>query len=177
MELLSALLLVKDARPAEARRILTHTAAEHVPGNDWTAGAIVLVESAIIAEEGRPEEALERLAEFRRHPGALGGFGTSHFFPHVVERFHRARLLETLGRDEEALAWYGTVAAPVSHTLAWAAPAHLARARILERLGRDEEAAESWRRAAVLWENCSDELLAVADEARLRAGLPTSRGG
>ena len=107
-----------------------------------------LLRAEALLLDGRPEEALAVLDDARRTRNSLTSFATLMTMPHAGERFLRARILEAAGRAEEALAWYGTMAAPVTYSLPYAAPAHLARARILTALGRREEAQAAMSRAA-----------------------------
>lgn len=138
------------------------TDAEFLP---QTREVIRVARAVVLAAEGRPAEGLRAIAEARRGGNRLTAYSTAPFQPNAMERFHRGHILEMLGRDEEALGWYGTIAAPTSHSLPWAAPAHLARARILDRMGRSAEAAEAWRRAQGLWEACELPVRSTLDRA------------
>lgn len=60
----------------------------------------------------------------------------SRFEAEAADRFLRARLLEAAGREEEALAWYGTIAQRAAYELVYLAPARRRRAEILARKNR-----------------------------------------
>ncbi len=162
---LTAMALVRAGRVAEARRVVTgieETADELLP---HLREPVRLARAVLVAAEGRPAQALEIIAAARRGGSRLTAYSTSPFHPNAMERFHRARILEMLGREEEALGWYGTMASPTSYSLPWAAPAHLARARILDRMGRRAEAAEAWRRVQGLWESCESQVRSAMELA------------
>jgi len=120
-------------------------------------------------KEGRRAQAL---AEFERAqmkaPTEL--IFNSPFYFQSYERYLRAELLHELGRDEEALGWYGSFTWVFSYEFIYPAPSCLRRAQICEQLGRQEEAAEYYSRFIELWKDCDEELrpLVIDAEAKLR---------
>jgi tetratricopeptide (TPR) repeat protein len=75
----------------------------------------------------------------------------------VAERYFRAELLAAVGRDAEALAWYGSLAEDISRGLVFPTAAHLGRARVLERMGRPADAAAEYDRYLRLWGSADAE--------------------
>ena len=171
-EILEALVRVRQSRPDQADSVLRHLENEHGPTSEAHSGAVNLVRALIDEARGAPAEGLRRIEALREGGSRLGVYGTDPFLPNALERFHRARLLEVAGRSDEALSWFGTMAAPVSHSLPFAAPAHLARARLLDSLGRADEAVEAYRRAGVIWAHASASFQPQVEGARARAKLP-----
>jgi tetratricopeptide (TPR) repeat protein len=94
----------------------------------------------------------------------------SPFFSQADDRFVRAELLARLGRDREALHWFGGFEENSVYDLVYAAPARLRRGEILERLGEREAAIAEYRRVVELWSGGDDDAgRAVADvQARIR---------
>ncbi len=92
----------------------------------------------------------------------------------VRERFLRAELLVALGRDDEALAWYGSFQSLMD--LAYAAPAHMRQGEIFERAGNVERARFHYGRFINLWKDADPEfqpLVARAESAMARLGTAT----
>ncbi|MGI9076126.1 MAG: tetratricopeptide repeat protein [Gemmatimonadaceae bacterium] len=86
----------------------------------------------------------------------------------AVERYLRADLLRELGRGEEALAWYASMAQLSSPELVFLAPAHMRRAEIYESLGKKKEAAAHYARFIELWKDADPESQSLVAEARSR---------
>jgi serine/threonine protein kinase/tetratricopeptide (TPR) repeat protein len=82
------------------------------------------------------------------------------------DRFARAELLESAGRDEEALAWYGSLEGFAIYDLVYLGPSLLARGRICAKLGRAAEAAAYYRQFLDLWRDADPELKPRVDEAK-----------
>ncbi|CAN5655480.1 hypothetical protein BH23GEM5_BH23GEM5_23350 [soil metagenome] len=102
-----------------------------------------------------------RLLEERHKSTSESAFASVNYF----QRHLRPVLLRAVGRDEEALRWYG--AAPwtgSSNTedafwdIVHLAPFHFARAEMLERERRPREAAEHYREVTRLWWDADPEL-------------------
>jgi DNA-binding SARP family transcriptional activator len=120
----------------------------------------------LILAEGRPRIALARLESIQ--------WGEENDSPlaQVADRFLRAELLHTLGRVEEALGWYGSIAQRSSDELAFLAPAELRQAAIHEHRGDWVEAEGHYRRFLELWANADPRLVPQVEGARGRlAGL------
>jgi tetratricopeptide (TPR) repeat protein len=89
----------------------------------------------------------------------------------VYERWSRAELLRELGRFDEALRWYRSMAETSVHELAYLAPSHLRRAQIYEQLGDRARASYHYSRFATLWSRCDPALRPMVADARRRAAL------
>jgi tetratricopeptide (TPR) repeat protein len=103
--------------------------------------------------------------------------GVVPFFGLASERFIRAEALRTLGRDEEALSWYGAFGEHSAYSRIFLAPAHRRRGEIFEKTGHRAEAVREYSRFVALWKDCDPALRPdVADaEARLKR-LRTAEG-
>lgn len=122
---------------------------------------------------GRPEEALALLDRSDPHrwwsaTSWHASVGPSALGSRAHERYLRAELLRELGRDEEALTWYGTFGWRPSDEI-YLTPAHLRQGEIHERSGNLGAAAHHYRRVVRLWRDCDPELRDWVDAAR--AGL------
>jgi len=84
----------------------------------------------------------------------------SPFLSLAHERFLRAELLEKVGREAEALGWYGSIAERSPYELVYAAPAHLRRADIFGRQGDLDAAAAEYDQARVHYAKADAELTA-----------------
>jgi Predicted integral membrane protein len=127
-------------------------------------GRAVRVEVA--RARGRAEQALAMLdsAGFWALKDLKGG-GDSPFYSHEYERLTRAELLDSLGRQGEALQAYQSIADQLFHA---GAPAHLRLAEIYERRGERQKAREHYARFAELWKDCDPEFRPLVEEARRR---------
>jgi hypothetical protein len=90
---------------------------------------------------------------------------TSPFLSLAYERFFRAELLHELGRDAEALGWYGAIAQRSPYELIYAAPAHLRRAEIFARQGDPTAASAEYERVRTQWSAADLELQPLARPA------------
>jgi DNA-binding SARP family transcriptional activator/Tfp pilus assembly protein PilF len=118
-------------------------------GSDTAARAFAMLEQA------RPELPWE-LAYF------------SPFYARALERYRCAELLFTVGRCEDALRWYESLADYTPHTLPYVAPAHLRQGEIFESLGRHADAITHYARFAELWQDADVELRPAVARARAR---------
>ena len=80
-------------------------------------------------------------------------------------RYLRADLLDELGRYNEALDWYRSIAESYFYDLPYRAPAAFKMARILEKQGRRREAIREYQRFLTLWQDCDQEFKAMTAEA------------
>jgi DNA-binding SARP family transcriptional activator/tetratricopeptide (TPR) repeat protein len=93
---------------------------------------------------------------------------TSPFLSLAYERFFRAELLHELGRDAEALGWYGAIAQRSPYELIYAAPAHLRRAEIFARQGDPTAAGAEYERLRTQWAAADLELQPLARGPAIR---------
>jgi DNA-binding SARP family transcriptional activator/tetratricopeptide (TPR) repeat protein len=132
------------------------------------------IEARSALHEGRPAEALAALERAQLAPPATA-VSFSPFYSQALERFTRAELLRLLGRDEEALRWYASVAESPPFGYLYLAPAHLRQGEIQERLGNRQQAIHHYVRFVELWQECDPELRPLVEQAerrleRLQAG-------
>ena len=116
---------------------------------------------------GRPEEAL-RLVDSLELRDSQGDVAVTPFVTRVNERFLRAEILASLGRDSDALRWLASLGSGSVTEIALLAPSHLRQAEILERLGRREEAIEHYARFLALWRNADPMFRPAVEQARAR---------
>jgi len=106
-------------------------------GNQLRASLLSSIDAHRAARRGQRVLALRNLDE-----GALQvpleRIALSPFFARALDRWHRAELLLSLGRTNDALTWYRSLT-DGPDVLFWA-PAHDRQAQLLTRLGRLEEA-------------------------------------
>jgi len=114
---------------------------------------------------GQSQEALALLDPPVRNLFYTHGIN-SPFFSRPQDRYGFAGLLDSMGRDEEALAWYGSFDAHSLYDLAYLGPSLLARGRICGKLGRSDEAASFYRHFLDLWRDADPELKPFLDEAK-----------
>ena len=113
---------------------------------------------------GRDAEALAHLEKAGWEAAA------SVFVSEAYDRYCRAELLEELGRDDEALGWYGSIAERAAYELVYLAPSHLHRGGIYEKRGDKIHAAQHYRRFIELWKDADPELQPAVAEARRKLG-------
>ena len=112
-------------------------------------------------------EAAGRNAEALAHIESAGWeAAASVFASEAYDRYSRAELLERLGRDDEALGWYSSIAERAAYELVYLAPAHRRQAEIYERRGERDLAAQHYRRFIELWSGADPELQPMVKEAR-----------
>ena len=90
------------------------------------------------------------------------------FVSEAYDRYFRAELLQRVGREDEALGWYGSIAERAAYELVYLAPAHRRQAEIYARRGQPDLAAQHYRRFIELWSEADPELQPVVAEARSR---------
>jgi tetratricopeptide (TPR) repeat protein len=112
---------------------------------------------------GRPQEAL-RLLEGTRFWSSNAGLedSGSPFIVHLHERFARAEILYQLGREDEALPWFRSLA----YDLLYTGPAELRQAQIYQHRGDRARAIEHYGRFIQLWQGCDPALQPVVQQAR-----------
>lgn len=96
------------------------------------------------------------------------GLLESQFGSQAFERWARAELLFRLGRWQQALPWFGSMAETSMDGVIYEAPAELRQAQICERLGDRPGARAHYARFIHLWNGADPELLPLVGEARAR---------
>jgi DNA-binding SARP family transcriptional activator/tetratricopeptide (TPR) repeat protein len=91
------------------------------------------------------------------------------------DRFLRAELLRVLGRREEAIGWYSSIAQRASYELVYLAPAELRLARIYESQGNPTAARAHFSRFVDLWRHADPELQPAVVEAERRIAVLADR--
>ena len=86
----------------------------------------------------------------------------------ALERWARAELLVRLGRAQQALPWYASLAETSIDGLIYLAPAELRQAEIWDSLGNGRAAAAHYARFVELWTNADVELRPQVERARKR---------
>jgi tetratricopeptide (TPR) repeat protein len=121
----------------------------------------------VLLAGGQPAEALQELeaADWERTARLS--------VAEVSDRFLRAELLHLLGRDDDAIGWYGSIAERASYELVYLAPAELRLGRIYEGRGESDQAARHYQRFMELWAQPDSELQAVVEDAARRAAQAT----
>jgi DNA-binding SARP family transcriptional activator len=118
-------------------------------------------------QAGRPEEAL-RLLDALEARDSQGDIAVTPFVTRANERFLRAEVLASLGRDVEALRWFASLGTGSVTEIPLQALSHLRQAEIHERLGHRDQAATHYARFLALWRDADPEFQQVADSARQR---------
>jgi tetratricopeptide (TPR) repeat protein len=119
----------------------------------------------------RPEDALAQIQ-------AAGWERVARFTAvEASDRFFRAELLHLLGRDEEAIGWYQSMAERASYELVYQAPAQLRLGRIYAARGDTASAAPHYRRLVESWRDADPELRGPVDEAGRWLGLKKPQAG
>ena len=116
-------------------------------------------------ERGRPAQALAAIEDARWERAA----GRS--VAEASDRFLRAELLRQLGRVDEAIGWYASIAERSSYELVYLAPAEFRLGQIYDRQGDAEQAVSHYRRFRELWRDPDPELRPMLAEAERRLKL------
>lgn len=87
----------------------------------------------------------------------------------VADRFFRAQLLASVGRDAEALQWFGSLTEDISRGIAFPVAAQLEQGRVLERMGRRRAASDHFGHFAHDWRDADPEAAAQLRYAREHA--------
>jgi tetratricopeptide (TPR) repeat protein len=120
------------------------------------------IRAHVAASGGRFAEALSLIE------GAGWEAAAPVFVSEAYDRFFRAELLERLGREDEALGWYRSIAERAAYELVYLAPSARHQAEIAERRGQREPAARYYRRFIELWKDADPELQGQVEQARRR---------
>lgn len=100
---------------------------------------------------------------------------TSPFISRAFERYLRAELLASMGRDEEAVSWYGTLGESSPYEIIYLAPAHFRQGELYERKGDAVRAANHYAWCARLWKGCDESLAPMRDAAAGKARLLSAK--
>jgi serine/threonine-protein kinase len=139
------------------------------------AGALArTVRAGAAAGSGAPEEALRLLGEPAEELWYQQSV-TSPFISRAYERYLRAELLASMGRDEEAVGWYGTLGESSPYEIIYLAPAHFRQGELYEGRGDAVRAANHYARCARLWRGCDDALTSMRDAAAGKARLLSAK--
>jgi DNA-binding SARP family transcriptional activator/tetratricopeptide (TPR) repeat protein len=121
-------------------------------------------------KQGRRADALAELERGARQTPFVPAW-TSGFVSQAYERYLRAELLHELGRDDEALRWYGVFGDNSPYDLVYLAPSLYRQAQIYDARGDKALAVQRYARFAELWKNCDPELQPLVGNARQRIAL------
>ena len=175
-EYLLGLLAVRLEDDAGARRAAAALDASNGDAMRRRFAAVLArtVRASAAAAIGDRENALRLLADSQDEVWYQQSL-TSPFFSRAFERYLRAELLTALGRDREAIAWYGTLGESSPYEIIYLAPAHLRQGELHERQGDTVRAASHYARCARLWTRCDEAFVATRDAAntKLRALRPS----
>ncbi len=119
--------------------------------------------------QGEPRAAFAALELLRLEPRQILSVLQSPFYTETAERWLRAEVLHGLGREQEALRWYRSLAQSSLYDLIYLAPSRLRLGEICENLGDTDQAIQHYRRVVELWSECDPELRPML--MRATAGL------
>lgn len=128
--------------------------------------AASVLRAQILHAAGKREPALDMVARALPWPGYQLPTALNHIVADA--RFLRAELLFELGRDAEALRWYGNFPDPSGNDLAYLAPALLRRAAIHARRGEPDASRRLAARADALWATADESVQAWRSRAKLQ---------
>jgi tetratricopeptide (TPR) repeat protein len=134
------------------------------PPGRFAADKAQIIRSELAWIRGRREEALTLLegAQFWTNNSGLEQGGASELTTSFHERFARPELLYELGREDEALPWYRSLA----YDLLYTGPAELRQGQIYEHKGDRRRAIEHYSRFLELWRNSDPALQPLVQQAR-----------
>jgi hypothetical protein len=108
-------------------------------------------------QAGRSVEAL-RLLEALEAQDSQGDIAVIPFVSRANERFLHGEVLASLGRNEEALAWFTSLGDGSVSEIPFRALAHERQSVLYGRLGKRDEAAQHAARVAELWRDADPDL-------------------
>jgi tetratricopeptide (TPR) repeat protein len=127
---------------------------------------------------GQPAEALRELDQTSLtgpHARTWERAYSSPFFSQSLARMLRARVLATLGREDEALRWYNSLWMANAFDLVYIGPARLAEAEIYDRRGDRDRALQEYKRVIELWKEADPDLQGSLNRAKERIAVLESR--
>jgi hypothetical protein len=108
-------------------------------------------------QAGRSVEAL-RLLEALEAQDSQGDIAVIPFVSRASERFLHGEVLASLGRNEEALAWFAALGDGSVSEIPFRSLAHERQSVLYDRLGKRDEAAKHAARVAELWRDADPDL-------------------
>jgi tetratricopeptide (TPR) repeat protein/TolB-like protein len=138
--------------------------AQNDSGNAADFSHLVRAERA--RSQNRLQDALKEVEQFHFAPSHLANYGFRPAFAHA--RFLRAEILHALGRDEEALRWYGSLGE--AYDAMYLPLVHFRTGEILRRAGDVAGATRHYRRFLIQWKECDPELRPLVDLATVAIG-------
>ena len=121
-------------------------------------------------QNGRKREAL-RILEQLEQKEMQGDVTATPFAARAAERFLRAELLASMGRNTEALAWLASLGYGSVSEIPLRGLAHLRQAEIHDRLGSRQHAAVHYAKFLELWESSDAVFQPVVQSARQRLSI------
>ncbi|MEE9162882.1 MAG: tetratricopeptide repeat protein [Candidatus Neomarinimicrobiota bacterium] len=166
---LIGLLDVRLGEPHKASQRASQLESLPIPLVAGTLGADLAnsISSQVQLLQGHTDEALQSLERIRTEMWYHLTFA-SPFCSQAYERFGRAELLREVGRDREALRWYGSLVSISVYEQVYRPLAHLRQGEIYQRLGEYDQAARHYARFIELWKDCDPELRPMLDDAKER---------
>jgi DNA-binding SARP family transcriptional activator/TolB-like protein len=134
------------------------------PPGRFAADKAQVIRSELAWIRGRRQEALTLLegAQFWTNNSGLEQGGSSELTTNFHERFARPELLYELGREDEALPWYRSLA----YDLLYTGLAELRLGQIYEHKGDRRRAIEHYSRFVELWRESDPELQPMVSQAQ-----------
>jgi len=125
------------------------------------------IRAELIRPNEQPSLELEVLeqATLNKYYGLGGG---NAFANRVMQRFRRAELLRELGRPDEALRWFSSIADLSLEEAAYIGPSLLSSGEIYEELNDTESALRDYNLFLTLWDNADPEFQSLVDDVRAR---------
>ncbi|MEO8336406.1 MAG: BTAD domain-containing putative transcriptional regulator [bacterium] len=130
-------------------------------------GFVLSVAAERLRQQGQPLQALAALEHGARETPFVPAW-TSGFVSQAYERYVRAELLHGLGRDDEALRWYGTFGDNSPYDLVYLAPSLYRQAQIYDARGQKALAVERYKRFVDLWKDADPQLQPMVASGRAR---------
>lgn len=168
---LLALLEIRLNRPdvAEVHAQALHEIAVPAEGETLRWNLACGAMAGVARARGMPAEALEQLVQIRDERWFQLTVG-SPFHAQAYERFLRAELLAELGRPDDALGWYASLAERSPYELGFRAPADLRQARLLMQSGDRVAARRHLALAAAAWHEAALALRREVERAGTALG-------
>jgi tetratricopeptide (TPR) repeat protein len=151
-----------DTLPAHDAAVALARRSDRTPAGEIAWSFSRSLRARLALERGRPAQALASIED----AGWERSAGRS--VAEASDRFLRAELLRQLGRVDEAIGWYRSIAERSSYELVYLAPAQFRLGQIYDRRGNAKEAISHYRRFRELWQYPDPELRPMVTEAERR---------